>query len=124
MLGKGLFFIALSFVISKSLGNLLAIYVENGDWLRRILYEVTIWVNLFIGYNFIGNKSEKIKYLKLGVLLDSALLTVAIIYNLLPEPRPVFLSQFQLMFRELLLSPLYFFFFFVMNRRDQMTSYR
>lgn len=117
MLFKGVLLISLSFLISKSIGNLLSIFIENGDWLRRFLYELTVWLNLYIGYRLIHQKSLQKRFLKVGFVLDAFLLMVALVFNLLPEPRPIFLGQFQLMFRELLLSPLYFvgFYFFMIK---------
>lgn len=117
MLFKGVLLISLSFLISKSIGNLLSIFIENGDWLRRFLYELTVWLNLYIGYRLIHQKSLQKRFLKVGFVLDAFLLMVALVFNLLPAPRPIFLHQFQLMFRELLLSPLYFvgFYFFMIK---------
>ncbi len=117
MLFKGVLLISLSFLISKSIGNLLSIFTENGDWLRRFLYELTVWLNLYIGYRLIHQKSLQKRFLKVGFVLDAFLLMVALVFNLLPAPRPIILHQFQLMFRELLLSPLYFvgFYFFMIK---------
>jgi len=66
MIRKGVFLIALSYVISKSVGNLLTIFVAHGDWIRKILYEITIWLNLFIGYKVIQPIEFKEVFLKMG----------------------------------------------------------
>ena len=124
MIRKGVFLIALSYVISKSVGNLLTIFVAHGDWIRKILYEITIWLNLFIGYKVIQPIEFKKVFLKMGIMLDSILLCTAFLFNILTPPQPIFLMQCQLMLRELLLSPLFYFgFVFLVVRVSRLSSW-
>ncbi|MFM1763241.1 MAG: hypothetical protein RLZZ512_1031 [Bacteroidota bacterium] len=120
MIGKGVTLIAFSYVISKSIGNVFTLSIDHGDWIRKVLYEFTIWLNLYIGYQCIQPREFKKVFLKLGILLDSVLLCTAFLFNVLTPPQPIFLMQCQLMLRELLLSPLFYFgFVFLVVRIDR-----
>jgi hypothetical protein len=120
MIGKGVTLIAFSYFISKSIGNVFTLSIDHGDWIRKVLYEFTIWLNLYIGYQCIQPREFKKVFLKLGILLDSVLLCTAFLFNVLIPPQPIFLMQCQLMLRELLLSPLFYFgFVFLVVRIDR-----
>ena len=115
----GLFLITISFLLSKFLLFALPAAADLGKLGRGIFREAFIALNLFIGYRFIEPKQEKQQFLTLGLIFEGLFIATVSCYAWMTQP-PNILMQIQVMFRELLLSPMYFFGFYMIqvNRKS------
>lgn len=112
----GVLVISICFVISKLLFFALPFAADLGKVGRGISREVMIAFNLLIGYRFIHGKENKMQFLRLGLICELVFLLFVGIYVLLPK-QPEWVVQMQVMFRELLLSPMYFMIFKLVKSR-------
>jgi hypothetical protein len=108
--GVGL--LTLSFIFCKLLVFALPFAADLGKLGRGIFREGFIGLNLWVGYRCLPNPQLKKQFLQFGLLLEFLFLALVFFYAISPKP-PVLLMQLQVMFRELLLSPMYFFGFYM-----------
>lgn len=109
--GIGVGLLLASFVVSKLLFFALPWAAGLGKLGRGIFRECMIILNLSIGYWLMPNPALKRQYLQMGIILELCFLCFVIMYACMPTPHEV-VMQFQVIFRELLLSPIYFVLFY------------
>ena len=107
----GVTFLSVSFILAKLFFFALPMAGELGKMGRGIFREAVIALNLYLGYRLMPNAVFQKQYLRGGILLELCFLVFVGIYAYLPSP-PSLISQLQVMFRELLLSPMYFVIFY------------
>jgi hypothetical protein len=115
----GVALLTLSFILCKLLVFALPFAADLGKLGRGIFREGFIGLNLWVGYRCTPSPQFKKQFLQFGLLLEFLFLALVFFYALIPNP-PILLMQLQVMFRELLLSPMYFFGFYAIyvNRRS------
>jgi hypothetical protein len=104
----GLFLLTFSFIVCKLLVFALPVAADMGKLGRGVFREAFIGLNLWVGYHCIPNSQFKKQFLQFGLLLEFLFLALVFCYAFFTNP-PNLLMQLQVMFRELLLSPVYFF---------------
>lgn len=107
----GVAFLSGSFILAKLFFFALPMAEELGKMGRGIFREVVIALNLYLGYRLMPNPVFQKQYLRGGIILELCFLVFVGIYAYLPSP-PSLIAQLQIMFRELLLSPMYFVIFY------------
>lgn len=110
----GIALLTLSFILCKLLVFALPLAADLGKVGRGFFREAFIGLNLWVGYCCIQDFKIKKQFLQFGLLLELLFLTLVFFYVFLTNP-PILLTQLQVMFRELLLSPMYFFGFYVIQ---------
>ena len=110
--GVGL--LTLSFIICKLFVFALPVAADLGKLGRGVFREAFIGLNLWVGYRFMPDPQFKKQFLRFGLLLEFLFLALVFFYALFPNP-PILLMQLQVMFRELLLSPMYFFGYYMIR---------
>jgi hypothetical protein len=81
---------------------------------RGMFREVFIGINLWIGYMIVPGERAKKHFVNLGIALEIFFVALVSVYATLINP-PHLLMQLQVMLRELLLSPMYFFVFYMIQ---------
>jgi hypothetical protein len=104
--GVGL--LTLSFLICKLLVFALPVADDLGKLGRGVFREAFVGLNLWVGYRFVPDPQFKKQFLQFGLLLEFLFLSLVFFYACFTNP-PNLLMQLQVMFRELLMSPMYFF---------------
>lgn len=114
----GVMGLSFTFILAKLFFFALPSAEALGKIGRGIFRELVISMNLFLGYQLIPTPAYKKQFLRCGILLELCFLAFVSIYAYVPNYPPV-VAQLQIMFRELLLSPLYFvlFYFTVIHRK-------
>lgn len=110
----GIALLTLSFILCKLLVFALPLAADLGKVGRGFFREAFIGLNLWVGYRCIQDPKFKKQFLQFGLLLEFLFLTLIFFYAFFTNP-PVLLTQLQVMFRELLLSPMYFFGFYMIR---------
>ncbi len=112
----GLTLLIASFILSKLLLFALPMAADLGKMGRGVFREGFIALNLWLGYRCIPGANHKKQFLFVGLVLECVFLAAVAMYAWLLHP-PALLMQVQVMFRELLLSPMYFFGFYMLQVR-------
>lgn len=114
----GVALLTLSFILCKLLVFALPLAADLGKVGRGFFREAFIGLNLWVGYRCIQGLKFKKQFLQFGLLLELLFLMLVFFYAFFTNP-PNLLMQLQVMFRELLLSPMYFFVFYVIQVNRQ-----
>ena len=110
----GMTLLVLSFVLCKLLLFALPMAADLGRLGRGVFREVFIVINLFIGYHFLPEAAAKKQFIRWGIALEIFFIALVSVYAVLTNP-PNLLMHLQVMLRELLLSPMYFFGFYMIR---------
>ena len=110
----GMTLLVLSFVLCKLLLFALPMAADLGRLGRGIFREVFIAINLFIGYRFLPHSILQKQFLQWGIAFELLFIAFVSAYAMFPQSPPL-LMQLQVMLRELLLSPMYFFGFYMIR---------
>ncbi len=84
---------------------------ELGKLGRGVFRELVIALNLYLGYRLMPNPVFQKQYLRVGIFLELCFLVFVALYAYLPSPLSL-IAELQIMFRELLVSPIYFVVFY------------
>lgn len=79
---------------------------------RGLFRELVISINLVLGYQLLPKGPLRKQFLQWGIALELCFLVFVSIYAYFPNHPPI-VAQLQVMFRELLLSPIYFVLFYM-----------
>ena len=107
----GVMALSLTFIFAKFFFFALPSAEELGKWGRGVFRELVISLNLFLGYYLLPNPMFQKQFLRWGIILELCFLVFVSIYAYFPNHPPI-VAQLQVMFRELLLSPIYFVLFY------------
>ena len=107
----GVALLSVIFIAAKLLFFALPWAAELGKLGRGVFRELVIALNLFLGYRLMPNPVFQKQYLRVGIFLELCFLVFVALYAYLPSP-PSLIAELQIMFRELLLSPIYFVVFY------------
>lgn len=107
----GVILLSLSFILSKLFFFALPWAATIGKMGRGIFRECMIVLNLWLGYRLLPTDDFKQRFLRWGIALEVCFLCAVAVYANLDYPNE-FVTQIQVMFRELLLSPIYFVLFY------------
>lgn len=92
----------------------LPVAADLGRLGRGVFREVFIATNLIVGYHFFPDAASKKQFIRWGIALEIFFIALVSVYAVLTDP-PNLLMQLQVMLRELLLSPMYFFGFYMIR---------
>lgn len=110
----GMILLVVSFVLCKYLFFALPMAADLGKLGRGIFREVFIGINLWIGYMIVPGERAKKQFIRWGIALEIFFVAFVSVYATLINP-PHLLMQLQVMLRELLLSPMFFFGFYMIQ---------
>lgn len=110
----GMILLLLSFILCKLFLFALPVAADLGRLGRGVFREVFIAINLILGYHFLPETAAKTEFIRWGIGFEIFFIVLVSAYAVLTDP-PNLLMQLQVMLRELLLSPMYFFGFYMIR---------